>query len=512
MKNYIKYFGILALGLTACEPEFENPVDEPGFYSSGEANFDTYVALGNSVTAGFADGALYRTGQKYSFPNILAQQFAIVEGPDFDFVQPLVADNTGGLLLNGEQITGNRLVLAVGAEGSPAPATYAGTPTTEVSDILEGPFNNLGVPGAKSFHLLAPGYGDISGIAIGTANPYFVRFASSPETTILADALAMEPTFFSLWIGNNDVLGFATSGGAGVDQTGNLDPSTYGPNDITDPQVFASVYSQLVTALSQDGAGGVLVSIPNITTLPFFTTVPVNAIPLDAETAAMLNANFAGYNQQILPGLVQAGVITAEEMAERRIIFAEGQNFVTLVDESLTDISSIIQGPPFNLDQQTASLLGQLRQATPEDLIPLNSSSVLGTTVNGNPTLIMGVSVPLPDQHVLTDEEQELIATATTAYNQVIASLASQHDLAYLDAAAILAQLAETGIPYDAGLLTSAYVTGGAFSLDGIHLTPRGNAYIANKMIEEINETYNATVPKVIIGNYPTVTLNNNVN
>ncbi len=30
MKKYIKYIGILAVGMVACEPEFENPVDEAG--------------------------------------------------------------------------------------------------------------------------------------------------------------------------------------------------------------------------------------------------------------------------------------------------------------------------------------------------------------------------------------------------------------------------------------------------------------------------------------------------
>ena len=67
--------------------------------------------------------------------------------------------------------------------------------------------------------------------------------ASSPTATVLGDALAQSPTFFTLSeIGGNDVLGYATSGGSGVDQTGNFDPSTYGGNDITDPNVFAQVF------------------------------------------------------------------------------------------------------------------------------------------------------------------------------------------------------------------------------------------------------------------------------
>jgi len=80
--------------------------------------------------------------------------------------------------------------------------------------------------------------GNVAGVATGQANPYFVRFASSPSTTVIADAVAQNPTFFSLWIGNNDVLAYATSGGTGANQAGNLNPATYGPNDITDPNVL----------------------------------------------------------------------------------------------------------------------------------------------------------------------------------------------------------------------------------------------------------------------------------
>ncbi len=48
-------------------------------YTNGEADFSNYVALGNSLTAGYADNALYITGQENSYPNILAQQFAKVQ-------------------------------------------------------------------------------------------------------------------------------------------------------------------------------------------------------------------------------------------------------------------------------------------------------------------------------------------------------------------------------------------------------------------------------------------------
>ncbi|MEO2062359.1 MAG: G-D-S-L family lipolytic protein [Christiangramia sp.] len=510
MKKYFILSGILALGLVSCEPELENSIEDEGFYSNGEADFSNYVALGNSLTAGYADGALYLSGQKNSYPSILAAKFSLAQDTE-EFMQPYVSDDFGGLLYSGQPIAATRYVLSVDANGNPMPVRYSATPTTEVTAKVEGPFNNMGVPGAKSYHLVAPGYGSVAGVAAGTANPYFARFASSESTTVLADALAQNPTFFTLWIGNNDVLGFATSGGAGEYQLNNTDFATYGENDITDPNAFAFVYDQIVQNLAAN-AEGVLINIPNVSSIPFFKVVPVNPIPLDAATAGALNAQFGAYNTMILPGLVQAGVITQAEADSRKITFSEGAgNFVTLVDEDLTPLASILMGEPFNLDAQTAGLLSQLRQANSGDLIPLTAASFIGTTVNNNPMLVNGVSVPLGDQYVLTSGEQEMIADATVKYNAAIAGVAQAYGLGMVDANALLDQLGNSGISMDGVSVNSTFVTGGAFSLDGVHLTPRGYAVIANAIIAEINETYDASVPRANIGEYPTVTLDQGV-
>ncbi len=512
MKKFIKYIAIpaVAFGFLACEPEFDTPIDDGTFYTSGEADFSNYVALGNSLTAGFADSALYITGQENSYPNIMAQQFALAGGGEF--TQPLMNDNLGGLLLGGNQITQNRFVLATDENGNPGPAVLSGMPTTDVSNVLSGNFNNMGVPGAKSFHLVAPGYGNVAGVPTGQANPYYARFASSSDATVLSDAIAQNPTFFSLWIGNNDILSYATSGGAGVDQTGNFDPTTYGSNDITDPNVFASVYQQQVETLVGTGAQGILVNLPDVTSIPFFTTVPAQSIPLDGPTAAFLNSQFELYNTTVLPGLVQFGVITAEEASARQISFAEGINFPTMSDDDLTDVTALLQGPPIFLDEATATLLGTLRQATSADILPLTAAGVLGTLVNDDPTLINGVSVPLADQFVLSTTEQARITTAQQSYNATISALASANGLALADARTALQQVANGGTTFNGGIVTSTFVTGGAFSLDGVHPTPRGYALTANTILDAINAQYGSTIPNVDIGNFATITLSNDVN
>lgn len=509
MKNTIKFMiGLAAVGLVSCEPEFDAPIEE-GFYESGNADFSTYVAVGNSLTAGFADNALYISGQENSYPNIMANQFKLVGGGEF--TQPLMADNLGGLFLNGTQVAGNRLVLSNDDMGNPFPATLEGTGTTEVTTSATGPFNNMGVPGAKSFHLVTPGYGDAGGVLSGTANPYFARFATSASATVIADATSLNPTFFSLWIGNNDILSYATSGGAGVDQTGNLNPATYGSSDITDPNVFASVYSDQVDALTAGGAKGALVNIADITSIPYFTTVPARSIPLDAATAGAVNAQFALYNTQVLPGLAQAQVISPEEAAARMVNLVAGVNFPIIMDDDLTDLTQILQGPPFNLPAPTAALLGQLRQANSSDLVVLPASSALGSVPDpSNPQGVVGVTIPLSDQLVLTSVEQGRVSVAAQSYNATIQAIASAKGLAFVDARSALADVAAGGVAIDGSVLSSTFVSGGAFSLDGVHPTPRGYAYTANRIIQAINRTYNSTIPTVAPGSYTTVIPHNN--
>ncbi|MGB3149803.1 MAG: G-D-S-L family lipolytic protein, partial [Maribacter sp.] len=443
-------------------------------------------SVGNSLTAGFSDNALFIDGQTASYPNMLASNFALAGGGDFNI--PFMADNLGGATLGGTPILGNRLILSF-ASGSPAPVPVSGTGTTEISNLLSADFNNMGVPGAKSYHLLAEGYGNVQGLVTdpATANPYFVRFASNPNTTIIADAVAQNPTFFSLWIGNNDILGYATAGGAGLDQTGNINPETYGGSDISDPTVVAGAIDAALALMTQNDADGVIANLPDVTTIPYFTTVPHNPVPLDEGTAALLNGAYAAYNGG-LAALQAGGAITAEELARRTISFSAGStNAVVLLDEDLTNLTS------FN------PALINMRQATADDLVVLPARSFIGSLADpDNPTSINGVAIPLADRWVLTPEEQLSVNTALTAYNANISALAAQYDIAFVDANAFLKTIAENGVQLlDGSTVTATYATGGGFSLDGVHPSPRGYALLANLFVESINTKYGSNLPGV---------------
>lgn len=522
-----KYQSILlaacAFSFVACEPEFENEVSNES-YSKGEADFTSYVALGNSLTSGYMDGTMYRSGQQYSFPNLLAKQFAVVGGGAF--TQPSFSDDTndlGGLLLMGQQASATRLIINMSVGG---PQNLTGTPTIEITNLQAKAYNNMGVPGAKSFHLLASGYGNIANLAAGKANPYFVRHASSPNTTILSDAMSLNPTFFTNWIGSNDVLTYALSGGVGVNQEGNLDPTTYGNNDITDPQVFASAYSTIVNTLTSNGAKGVVATIPDVTSIPHFTTVPYN--PLTAEalggeaTVDQLNTQLLGPLKQILTLLGQGNRINSYSKTEG--------NALLVKDETLTDLSQQITAVALQNQQLApiAGLLGQLygqaRHATKNDLFVLGTSSVIGTTSTAaifanvpSPYKELfskiGVTFPLEDKYALIPAEQTAISTATKKFNDIIWSVAGSKKLAVADMNAIMGYLTNGIRLGDGQWYTADYFKGTEnmnkvlFSLDGIHPNPRGYAFVANEITKVINEHYKANLPLLVPGNYPGVTI-----
>jgi hypothetical protein len=357
----------------------------------------------------------------------------------------------------------------------------------------------MGVPGAKSFHLLAPGYGNPAGVPLGLANPYFARMASSPNATVLGDALAQNPSFFTLSLmGGNDVLSYALSGGTGVDQTGNPDVASYGGNDITDPAAFGQIFGLMVSQLTANGAKGVVTNVPDVTKVPFFNTVPHNPVPLDAATASVLNSAgaYGAYNAGVAAAfgyLVSVNAVTQEdadmEIAKRTITFTEGEgNALVIMDEYLTDLTGV------------NSALVSMRQATSEDLILLTASTLipLGT----------GVAVPMGDEFVLTPQEITNIQTATGAYNMSIETVRTGAGLGMVDLKMILDLATSTGWSEGDFVLTANLVTGGAISLDGIHMTARGYAALANCYLRAADTTYSSNFEAsgnlVDIGTYPT--------
>jgi hypothetical protein len=470
IKN-IKWLFLVSLTLAACSKDCETTTvysesSDGQPLTRGTADFSKYVAVGNSLTAGYSDNALFIEGQKVSWTNVLAQQFKTVGGGEYKI--PFMSDNIGGFALAaGVQFpqAGPRLYYT-GNSASPLAAAAGVSSTLLTASIASaGPYNNVGIPGAKCIHLVTPGY--------ATANPYFGRIATSPTQTVLNYATTtIAPTFFSCWIGNNDVLGYATTGGDGSNP---ITPSA-GAVGVG----FDASYDAIINGLTAGGAKGVVVSIPYVNTVPFFTTVPFNAIPLNAAQVAALNSAYAPYNAG-----VTASPLTAAEKTARTITFVVGQNAPVIVDEYLTNLTSF--GLP------------NYRQATAQDYLVLSSN---GASAQANLAAGGGTSAPLADRWVLSKGEVAEIKIATDAYNAKIQAVATAKNLAFFDANAVMTQIATTGIVSNGFNVASTFITGGGFSTDGVHPSPRGYALIANKVIESINAKYGSNIKGVNIGDY----------
>jgi len=493
LKNILSLLLITYL-ISSCSDKFDfDPDVEDATVSSGSANFSKYIALGNSLTSGYMDGTVYSSGQTGSYPNIVATQMQLAGGGAFK--QPLMPNDVGGFT-NLPGFPGKLSLQLINGSLTPV----AAAPAAALDNVAtSGPYQNLGVPGAKSFHLTLNGYGSAANLALGTANPFYVRHATSTTSNVVADAMVQTPTFFSLWIGNNDVLGYATSGGTGI-------IGGTGSSDITSTAMFTAAYTGTVNTLVSGGAKGVLANLPYVSSIPFFTTVPYNPL-----TPATLSANLTTLNAQLY-GPLKTILTAAGEGSRINLLSSTANNPLLIIDKSLTSMSTAITTgltPSLGAAQAAAfgAIFGKARQATSEDLILLITRSVIGTTAVGvpSPINVYGISYPLQDAHVLTKSEVTDCTNATNAFNGVIKTLADNLGLAFYDANAEMQNL-QSGMTFNGQTYTTTYVTGGSFSLDGVHPNGRGYAIIANGFIKAINAKYGSTLPQVDPNIYKGVT------
>ncbi|WP_461040936.1 SGNH/GDSL hydrolase family protein [Spirosoma harenae] len=407
--------------------------------TKGSADFTKYVAVGNSLTSGYADAGLYRESQLNSYPNILAGQFKTVGGGDF--VQPLFTEaqaaGSGYLKLIKVPSPTDPTSLATSlGQVAPGAARGGSNPNGALLTKFTGANQNLGVPSIKVADILTAGYGSTQ-----QGNPYFERFLSDQAQTTTYFQYASDnlngATFFSCWLGNNDALLYATSGGIGAENA---------PNGLTSTTLFTTNFTAIMNKLTEGGRKGVVIGIPNIIKTPYFTT-------------------------------------------------ATDQIGNLLKSQGLTGLAIASKSAP-----------GGVRMSGAGDYFLLSISSVLTNFISRG----VGLSAanPVPDQYVLDASEVAAMNSRITAFNTIMKTQADAKGIAYVDINPIFDQLTQSGGLVQNGITYSAaYIQGGVFSLDGIHLTPAGYAMVANEIIKGINAKYSSTIPTVNPANYRRVLL-----
>lgn len=510
------------LAVAGCDSEYDslvdanadrNPIPETEVEASqGEADFTNYVAIGNSLTAGFMDGALYNNGQRFSMAALISAQFEATGAPS-TFNQPDINSVNG---FNTLANTGNGQVLGRFKLDTsiPGPSPTVNGDSIEPYTGETSSLNNFGVPGIQLGQLLTPDTGNPSSPAF---NPFYARFASAPgSSTILEDVISSNPTFFTLWIGNNDVLGYATGGASN-------------PGLLTDRNDFEIRFQAVIGSLMQQTeAKGVVANIPPILGAPYFRAVGYNVIEFDESdqaTVDQLNAAFSGFNQ-VLDGIVQFPGHSQADANRRKVQYSLGSNPILIHDPNLENIEQKMRqlaavNPDLSNDDVDRLLpFMQARPIQEGELVLFPAATVLGTLADpGNPTSVRGVAVPLENRYTLTFEQLTEVEVERQAFNQAISSIVEANEnsqrLALYDTNEPASAFSDIfgldgsapGITVDGVDLSPDFSPNGVFSTDGVHPNARGNAILANEFLRVIEAEFNAAIPKIDVLSLPAVSV-----
>ena len=392
----------LCVLLTGCEDgELLPPKPEGGDL------FARYVAIGNSITAGFQSSGINANTQHDAYPVLLAQQMGLDVGDTF---------NIPTLNPPGCQPPLTQLFPVQDTLGGPnAPdcaLRSATTPTT---------INNVAVPNAEVIDALS------NTDAASNANA-LTTFILGGRTQIEA-AEDVQPTFASVWIGNNDVLDAALSGAV-------VEGATY-----TAPSTFADRYGQMMDQLDATNVeGGVLVGVVNATLIPhltpgvaFFQAEQQGALPPTFDVAGTCAPASAG-------GVGESTLIPFRYSFGFLLPLAQSGTSVTL---DCTDNRSLaeIYGP------------------------------------NNVPAAIESYSI-------LTGQEIGTLSATVQAYNDAIESEANDRGWAYVDPNALFAQpdIAAQIPPFpDTDPTNDVPPFGPFFSLDGVHPSSAAHRLVTNQ-------------------------------
>ena len=438
MKKFKSIILTVALSLVffACEQEVAefkpyvyNPSSPTG--QSGSADFSKFVSIGGAYVAGFGDGGLLHDGlQPYSLGRMVAVQLAKAGGSS-TFVQPDINSANGYFGPGPDGVAGTaddqgRWYLTISASTGAigvgrAEGDFASVTTPYAGDMTK--IQNFAVGKQTMGQFFIPNDGSVAPL-----NPWYARFdASGGTVSALAQMIGTGSSFFMAQLGTYDFLAHYARGG---DPNVFPEPTaaTYGPQ-------FESALQSMMT--NNPAWKGVVGTVPDVLASPFFQMVgdPSALVPLDATDDAAtigLLAQLSGGVNILLDQAVASQFITAEESAGRTLGWSAGVNPLLVEDESLTDL-----GPFFDAVQaqggmdaaQRAQLVPyeQARMARSGEIIHLLGGTMIGTTPTADPTLVLGITLPMPDVAFLTGAELVHIETQRALFNGAIKAAVATH-------------------------------------------------------------------------------------
>ncbi len=402
---------VLPLVFAGCDDE---TVNEP---TAVDPLFIRYASLGNSLTAGFQSGGINMQTQLQSYAVLVAAAMQT------EFVVPTL--NMPGCpppLVN--IFTQETL----GGPAAPPCALRAGPIPTRI--------HNLAVPGAAIIDALDHFDDDSDPNTLTT-----LLLGGRTPVQIAADVM---PTFVSVALGSNDILGAL------------LDAANPGdPSKVTDPAVFAGRYAEALDALEAIGSveGGVLVGLQ-----PIFVDVATGTLSVPYFTAGAAWLQFEAFFDTQTP----LNVFDVDAACATAFVpFAFGAPVLGAANAKLDSLAN-------------GTLL-------PQDVVP--------------------ATIVCADNTAITAAEFANVIAAQAQYNVAIEQLAGDRGYAYFDPAPVFAAVAGTPgafrpfpafDPNDPQHETQPF--GGALSIDGVHWSASLHEAIAAGVIAAINAEYGTTL------------------
>jgi lysophospholipase L1-like esterase len=411
----------------------------------GGGTVTKYVAIGNSLTAGYQSAGLYESAQNYSFPNLIAQQLKTAGANIGTFEQPLWSDpGTPGS--DGVHASRYEILSMAGPIIGPNPSEIAGSPKNLT---LARPYDNLGIPG-----IVLASFMDTTNFTSNLLVPIILRYApfGALPNSVYKQVVLLNPDLVTFWLGNNDVLGFAASGGVS-------------PSSPTPSATFAALYAQALGALraALPNAKIVVANIPDVRSIPYFTTV-------GPQIAAALPPGYSLVYQT--HGGASVATTNFKE-ANPPLVTLTGIAYASYIGKP---------GGKWYRDNHYPALPSGIDTATAFGLTPTN---------------------PWPDALVLDPAEQATAGAAVSDFNAAIATQATANNAALADVNGFLAGVAARGYDVEGIDFSTEYIAGGLFSLDGVHPSDRGYAVVANLFLDAMNKKFGMSVPLVDVATIP---------